>query len=81
LFVGLAGGSFSVGTPYVARWFPRPPDKGMAMGVYGAGNSGDRRSTSSWPRRFWLSRSAGRWCRTSMPAAMLATAILFWMFS
>src|SRR5574343_408613 len=27
LFVGLAGGSFSVGTPYVARWFPRcmPP--------------------------------------------------------
>ena len=23
LFVGLAGGSFSVGTPYVARWFPR----------------------------------------------------------
>ena len=22
LFVGLAGGSFSVGTPYVARWFP-----------------------------------------------------------
>jgi hypothetical protein len=24
LFVGLAGGSFSVGTPYVARWFPKP---------------------------------------------------------
>ena len=23
LFVGLAGGSFSVGTPYVARWFPK----------------------------------------------------------
>ncbi|MEF9942884.1 MAG: MFS transporter, partial [Burkholderiaceae bacterium] len=23
LFVGLAGGSFSVGTPYVARWFER----------------------------------------------------------
>jgi NNP family nitrate/nitrite transporter-like MFS transporter len=23
LFVGVAGGSFSVGTPYVARWFPR----------------------------------------------------------
>ena len=38
-FVGLAGGSFSVGTPYVARWFPRHR-QGMAMGVYGAGNSG-----------------------------------------
>ena len=39
LFVGLAGGSFSVGTPYVARWFPKER-QGMAMGVYGAGNSG-----------------------------------------
>ncbi len=39
LFVGLAGGSFSVGTPYVARWFPRKR-QGFAMGVYGAGNSG-----------------------------------------
>ena len=39
LFVGLAGGSFSVGTPYVARWFPKT-NQGFAMGVYGAGNSG-----------------------------------------
>ena len=39
LFVGLAGGSFSVGTPYAARWFPKK-QQGMAMGVYGAGNSG-----------------------------------------
>ena len=39
LFVGLAGGAFSVGTPYVARWFPRNR-QGFAMGVYGAGNSG-----------------------------------------
>jgi NNP family nitrate/nitrite transporter-like MFS transporter len=39
LFVGLAGGSFSVGTPYVARWFDRK-HQGFAMGVYGAGNSG-----------------------------------------
>jgi MFS transporter, NNP family, nitrate/nitrite transporter len=39
LVLGLAGGSFSVGTPYVARWFPRHR-QGMAMGVFGAGNSG-----------------------------------------
>jgi NNP family nitrate/nitrite transporter-like MFS transporter len=39
LFVGLAGGSFSVGTPYVARWFPRNR-QGFAMGVFGAGNAG-----------------------------------------
>ena len=36
LFVGLTGGSFSVGTPYVARWFPRNK-QGLAMGVFGAG--------------------------------------------
>ena len=35
LFVGLAGGSFSVGTPYVARWFRSP-----ARMASGAGNSG-----------------------------------------
>ena len=32
LFVGLAGGSFSVGTPYVARWFEKS-QQGFAMGV------------------------------------------------
>jgi len=37
--IGLAGGSFAVGTPYVARWFP-PQQQGMAMGVYGSGNVG-----------------------------------------
>ena len=31
LALGLAGGSFSVGTPYVARWFPKHR-QGMAMG-------------------------------------------------
>ncbi|MBE9608746.1 MFS transporter [Chitinilyticum piscinae] len=39
LFVGLAGGSFSVGTPYVARWFGKS-QQGLAMGIFGAGNSG-----------------------------------------
>ncbi|MCL2778349.1 MAG: NarK/NasA family nitrate transporter [Polyangiaceae bacterium] len=39
LFAGLAGGSFSVGTPYVARWFPKRL-QGLAMGIFGAGNSG-----------------------------------------
>jgi len=39
LFVGLAGGSFSVGIAYCARWFPRN-QQGFAMGIFGAGNSG-----------------------------------------
>jgi NNP family nitrate/nitrite transporter-like MFS transporter len=39
LFVGLAGGSFSVGIAYVARWFSKAR-QGFAMGIFGAGNSG-----------------------------------------
>src|SRR5512136_1728305 len=39
LFVGLAGGSFSVGIAYCARWFDRK-HQGFAMGIFGAGNSG-----------------------------------------
>ena len=42
LFVGLAGGSFSVGIAYVARWFSKGR-QGFAMGIFGAGNSGATR--------------------------------------
>lgn len=35
---GLVGASFAVGTPYVARFFPR--NRGFALGVFGAGTSG-----------------------------------------
>src|SRR5471030_38345 len=39
LLVGLAGACFSIGTPYVARWFPKDR-QGLAMGIFGAGNAG-----------------------------------------
>lgn len=39
LFVGLAGGSFSVGIAYVAKWFDKS-NQGLAMGIFGAGNAG-----------------------------------------
>jgi len=39
LFVGIAGGSFSVGIAYCARWFEKQ-NQGFAMGVFGAGNAG-----------------------------------------
>ena len=39
LFVGVAGGSFSVGIAYCARWFEKK-NQGFAMGVFGAGNAG-----------------------------------------
>ncbi|MCX7892801.1 MAG: NarK/NasA family nitrate transporter [Burkholderiales bacterium] len=78
LFAGLAGGSFSVGTPYVARWFPRN-QQGLAMGIYGAGNSGAAVNKFIAPA---LVLAFG-W--TMVPqvyaAVMLGTAILFWIFS
>jgi NNP family nitrate/nitrite transporter-like MFS transporter len=78
LFVGLAGGSFSVGTPYVARWFPKNR-QGMAMGVYGAGNSGSAVNKFVAPALLVL----GGW--TLVPqvyaAVMLGTVILFWLGS
>ena len=78
LFVGLAGGSFSVGTPYVARWFPQHR-QGFAMGVYGAGNSG------AAVNKFVAPALVVAFGWTMVPqvyaAVMLGTVVLFWMFS
>lgn len=78
LFVGLAGGSFSVGTPYVARWF-RKDQQGMAMGVFGAGNAGSSLTKLIAPSII----AAWGWqmVPTVYAAIMLVTAILFWFFS
>ncbi len=78
LFVGLAGGSFSVGTPYVARWFPKK-QQGFAMGIYGAGNSG------AAVNKFLAPALVVGFGWTMVPqvyaAIMLGTVILFWFFS
>ncbi|MDO8440488.1 MAG: nitrate/nitrite transporter [Polaromonas sp.] len=78
LFVGLAGGSFSVGTPYVARWFPKSR-QGFAMGVYGAGNSG------AAVNKFIAPALVVAFGWTMVPqvyaAIMLGTVVLFWLFS
>lgn len=78
LMMGLAGGSFSVGTPYVARWFPKE-QQGLAMGVFGAGNAGSAVNKFIAPALI----AAGGW--TLVPnvyaGIMLVTAIAFWFFS
>ena len=78
LFVGLAGGSFSVGTPYVARWFPKG-QQGFAMGVYGAGNSGAAVNKFVAPAIL----VAFGWAMVPQfyAAIMLGTVVLFWFFS
>ncbi len=78
LFVGLAGGSFSVGTPYVARWFDRN-QQGFAMGIFGAGNSGAAVTKFVAPALV----VAFGW--TMVPqvyaVSMLIMAIAFWLFT
>ncbi|MEO5659067.1 MAG: nitrate/nitrite transporter [Polaromonas sp.] len=78
LFVGLAGGSFSVGTPYVARWFPKNR-QGMAMGIFGAGNAGAAVNKFLAP----VLLVAFGWAMVPKvyAAIMLGTLVLFWMFS
>jgi len=78
LFVGLAGGSFSVGTPYVARWFPKAK-QGTAMGIYGAGNSGSAVNKFVAP----VILVAFGWAMVPQvyAAIMLGTLVLFWLFS
>ncbi|MGI4846323.1 MAG: MFS transporter [Janthinobacterium lividum] len=78
LFVGLAGGSFSVGTPYVARWFDKER-RGFAMGVFGAGNSGSALTKFVAPAI--IAAAGWQYLPKVYAGAMVATALLFWFFS
>ena len=78
LFVGIAGGSFSVGISYVARWFPKK-QQGFAMGIFGAGNAGAAITKFVAPALV----VAYGWQAVPQvyAAAMLVMAILFWIFT
>lgn len=78
LFVGLAGGSFSVGTPYVARWFEKER-RGLAMGIFGAGNSGSALTKFVAPAI--IAAYGWQMLPRVFAIAMLITAIVFWVFS
>jgi len=78
LIVGLAGGSFSVGTPYVARWFPKAR-QGLAMGVFGAGNSGS--ALTKFVAPVIIAYAGWTLVPKVYAAVMLGTAVLFWIFS
>lgn len=78
LFVGLAGGSFAVGTPYVARWFEKR-QQGFAMGLFGVGNAG------AAVTKFVAPAIVVAYGWTMVPqvyaVSMLIMAIVFWMFT
>lgn len=78
LFVGLAGGSFSVGISYCARWFSKSR-QGLAMGVFGAGNAGAALTKFVAPS---LVVAFGWQVVPKVYAVgLLITAIVFWIFS
>ncbi len=78
LFVGVAGGAFSVGISYVARWFPKRR-QGFVMGIFGAGNAGAAVTKFVAPS---LVVAYGWQAVPQVYAiAMLVMAILFWMFT
>ena len=78
LFVGVAGGSFTVGIAYCARWFPKER-QGLAMGIFGAGNTGAAVTKLVAP----IIVLGYGWAMVPQMYAvlMLVTAILFWFFS
>ncbi|MDR2219680.1 MAG: NarK/NasA family nitrate transporter [Methylobacillus sp.] len=78
LFVGVAGGSFTVGISYCARWFPKS-QQGLAMGIFGAGNAGAALTKLIAPSIV----TAYGWVMVPKVYAvmMTITAILFWLFT
>jgi NNP family nitrate/nitrite transporter-like MFS transporter len=55
-FLGIGGATFAVGIPFVNGWFP-PARRGLALGIYGAGNVGTAISSFVSPR---IASGAGR---------------------
>jgi MFS transporter, NNP family, nitrate/nitrite transporter len=78
LFVGIAGGAFTIGISYCARWFPKNR-QGLAMGIFGAGNTGAAVTKLVAP----LIVVAYGWAMVPQIYAvlMLITAVLFWLFT
>lgn len=78
LFAGLAGGSFSVGIAYVAKWF-EADRQGFAMGVFGAGNAGSALTKMVGPAI--IAYGGWQFLPKVYAGIMLVTAIGFWFMS
>jgi len=78
LALGLVGASFSVGTPYVARFFAKE-HRGFAMGFFGAGTTGAALNMFIAP--FLVSHYGWQIVPKVYAVVLLITAALFWLFS
>ncbi len=76
--IGLSGGVFATGTPYVARWFA-PARQGMAMGLFGSGNAGAALNQMIAP----VLLVAFGWVRVPQVYAVMVvlTLLVFWLMS
>jgi NNP family nitrate/nitrite transporter-like MFS transporter len=78
LWLGLAGASFAVGVPFVARYYP-PQYQGFALGVYGAGNIGTAIAARAAPQ------IAGTWGQPVVfyvfAGIIAAMALIFWLLA
>lgn len=78
LALGLVGAAFAVGTPYVARFFPKER-RGFAMGVFGAGTTGAAINMFIAP--MLIERYGWQSVPRFYAAALGVTAIVFWLLS
>lgn len=78
LGVGIAGGSFSVGVAYVAKWYPKEK-QGTALGIFGAGNVGAAVTKFAAP----IVMVAYGWKTVALvwAAALAVTAVVFFLFT
>jgi nitrate/nitrite transporter NarK/transposase-like protein len=74
LVVGLAGGTFSVGVPYVSRFFS-PERQGTALGIFGAGNVGA--AVTKFLAPFVMVAMGWRGVAEVWAAGLAITAVLF----
>lgn len=78
LALGSVGAAFSIGTPYVARFFPKER-RGFAMGVFGAGTAGAAVNMFIAPTL--IAAYGWQMVPRVYAVALLVTAILFWLLS
>jgi MFS transporter, NNP family, nitrate/nitrite transporter len=78
LALGVVGASFAVGTPYVARFFPKER-RGFAMGVFGAGTTGAAINMFIAPAL--LAHYGWQSVPRFYTVALLGTAVIFWVLS
>jgi NNP family nitrate/nitrite transporter-like MFS transporter len=76
--VGVAGGSFAVGVPYVSHWYPTEK-QGTALAIFGIGNAGAALTALLAP----LMLVAYGWQAVAQfwALALAVTALVFWAFA